>query len=189
MQSVQNRRDGRPVRPILSIQGSSQFYLIFGFQNASARRGFLTILLQVEAKDLCQRWTLCTHQERCGRLLQKTHFAAAHQVLQVALSSPPSPWQMFTCALCELLHILSPPVSVQPQFSSQSLTACRPQDQTDQCCRERVHRHVCAEPAAAPVGVSGQGVRHHGGGPRLQARLQTGRSLPDQWVTTLGTFK
>lgn len=102
--------------PPYLVNTSSKLYLIFGFQNASARCGFLTILMQMEAKDLCQRWTLRNHQERCGRLLQKTHFAAPHQVLQVALSSPPSPWQMFRCAVCELLHILSPAVSVQPQL-------------------------------------------------------------------------
>lgn len=93
------------------------------------------------------------------------------------------------CCLWVASHPFTSSFSSATAPHSSSLTACCLQDQTDQRCRERVHRHVCAEPAAAPVGVSGQGVRHHGGGPRLQARLQTGRSLPDQWVTTLGTFK
>lgn len=94
-----------------------------------------------------------------------------------------------------LLIVTSPPCVMFPQQhqlshnSSRRVTACCLQDQTDECCGERVHRHVCAEPATAPVGVSGQGVCHHGGGPRLQTWLQTGYSFPDQWVTTLGTLR
>lgn len=73
--------------------------------------GFSTILMQVEAKELRQRRTLRHHQERCGRLLQKTHFAAPHQVLQVGVSSPPSPRQVFRRAVGEFSLSSSPPSS------------------------------------------------------------------------------
>lgn len=66
-------------------------YTIFnyGLQHTPARCVFFTIVMQVEAKDLCQRWALRNHQECCGRLVQKTYFAAPHQVVQVLLSIVP----------------------------------------------------------------------------------------------------
>lgn len=46
-------------------------------------RFFSTMVIQVEAKDLRQRAALRNHKERRGRLIQKTDFATADQVVQV----------------------------------------------------------------------------------------------------------
>lgn len=69
-----------PVSPCVTQRAATQ-YFIFGLSKSA----FSALVIQVEAKDLRERWAPRSHQERCGRLVQKTDFAAAHQVVQVPL--------------------------------------------------------------------------------------------------------